>query len=319
MNGIGQGLRRIVGERACSAPRNGAVHDVSWSEEDQVRIGIGLPNQIRNVRAPVIPEWARRAEELGFSTVGTSGRLAYPGVMDTVALAAAAGATTSIGLMSTVLLSPVWPAGLLAKEAASIDEVSGGRLTLGVGVGGREDDYLVEGFGPRGRGKRMDGDLEVYESLWRGTPPTGSDQSLVTEHARKVPLLFGGSVQATFDRVARFGKGYVTAALPPAMVAPTLESVRATWKDAGRKGDPYLVAVAYFALSDADAGRDNVRDYYTSVGSGAADLLASGVGTSTGAVRETIRDFADLGVDELILNPATDDVDEVARLAEAVL
>lgn len=284
-----------------------------------MRIGIGLPNQIGDVRAPVIPGWARRAEELGFSTVGTSGRLAYPGVMDTVALAAAAGATTSVGLMSTVLLSPVWPAELFAKEVAGIDEVSGGRLTLGVGIGGRQDDYLVEGLGVRGRGNRLDRDIEVYESVWRGETPAGCGHPLVTEYAREIPLLFGGRVQATFDRVARFGNGYVTAALPPTMVAPTLEDVRTTWKGADREGEPYLVAVAYFAFADAEAGRENVRDYYTSLGAETAGFLAANVSVGADAVRGTVRAFADLGVDELLLNPTTDDLDEVTRLAEAVL
>jgi alkanesulfonate monooxygenase SsuD/methylene tetrahydromethanopterin reductase-like flavin-dependent oxidoreductase (luciferase family) len=114
-----------------------------------VRIGIGLPNQVRNVRPEVIPVWARKAEEAGFSTVATIGRNAYPGVMDTVSLAAAAGATSSIGLFSGVVLAPTWPAVLLAKEVSSIDGVSGGRLTLGVGVGEREDDFVAEGYGPR--------------------------------------------------------------------------------------------------------------------------------------------------------------------------
>ena len=75
-----------------------------------MKIGIGLPNQVRNVRPTVIPEWARRSEEAGFSSLGTVGRIAYPGVMDTVALAAAAGATTTIGLISNILIAPVWPA-----------------------------------------------------------------------------------------------------------------------------------------------------------------------------------------------------------------
>ncbi|MEU3080408.1 MULTISPECIES: LLM class flavin-dependent oxidoreductase [Streptomyces] len=65
-----------------------------------MKIGIGIPNQIRDVKADVIPEWARRAEDAGFSTLGSVGRIAYPGVMDTVALAAAAGATSRIGLIS---------------------------------------------------------------------------------------------------------------------------------------------------------------------------------------------------------------------------
>jgi alkanesulfonate monooxygenase SsuD/methylene tetrahydromethanopterin reductase-like flavin-dependent oxidoreductase (luciferase family) len=95
--------------------------------KEQMKIGIGLPNQVRNVNPVIIPEWAAKSEQAGFSTLGTVGRIAYPGVMDTVALAAAAGATSTIGLLSSVLLAPVWPASLLAKEAAGIDGVSGGR------------------------------------------------------------------------------------------------------------------------------------------------------------------------------------------------
>jgi alkanesulfonate monooxygenase SsuD/methylene tetrahydromethanopterin reductase-like flavin-dependent oxidoreductase (luciferase family) len=111
-----------------------------------VKIGIGLPNQVRNLNPEVIPQWAVKAEEAGFSTLGTVGRYAYPGVSDTVALAAAAGATSRIGLLSHVLLATTWPAYLLAKEVAGIDGVSGGRLTLGIGVGIREDDFVAEGY-----------------------------------------------------------------------------------------------------------------------------------------------------------------------------
>src|SRR5689334_10054650 len=108
-----------------------------------MKIGIGLPNQVRDVRPEILPAYAAKAEEAGFSTLATVGRIAYPGVMDTVALAAAAGATKSIGLISTIMLATVWPPTLLAKEVAGIDGVSGGRLTLGVGIGIREDDFVV--------------------------------------------------------------------------------------------------------------------------------------------------------------------------------
>jgi alkanesulfonate monooxygenase SsuD/methylene tetrahydromethanopterin reductase-like flavin-dependent oxidoreductase (luciferase family) len=98
-----------------------------------MKIGFGLPNQVRNVRPETIPQFAVAAEEAGFSTLGTVGRYAYPGVSDTVTLAAAAGATKTIGLFSHVMLAPVWPGELLAKELAGIDGVSGHRLTLGIG------------------------------------------------------------------------------------------------------------------------------------------------------------------------------------------
>src|SRR5438046_3052753 len=138
-----------------------------------MKIGIGLPNQVRDVRAAGIPSWAKQAEDAGFSSLGTIGRVAYPGVMDTVAMAAAAGATSTIGLTTTVLLAPVWPAGLLAKELAGIQGVSGGRLTVGIGAGGRPDDFVVEGTSERGLGKRLNAALDVFHDQWTGKPVGG--------------------------------------------------------------------------------------------------------------------------------------------------
>ncbi|MFG2276863.1 LLM class flavin-dependent oxidoreductase [Streptomyces chartreusis] len=284
-----------------------------------MKIGIGLPNQVRNVRPTVISEWARRSEEAGFSTLGSVGRIAYPGVMDTIALAAAAGATRRIGLISNVLLGPVWPPVLLAKETASIDAVSGGRFMLGIGLGGRADDFVVDGLGPRGTGSRLDRDLEVYKGLWRGEIPPGCDNPVVPEGSREVPLLFGGMVQASYERVARSGQGYVGGSLPPSMVSPAFDAVRVAWKDAGRDGDPYLVAIAYFAITDVESGRAGVRDYYTTAGAEAADFIASGISGGADAVRATVQAFADIGADELVFNPTSDDIEEVARLADAVL
>ncbi|MBV2353980.1 LLM class flavin-dependent oxidoreductase [Streptomyces sp. J2-1] len=284
-----------------------------------MKIGIGLPNQVRDVRASVIPEWAREAERAGFSTLGSVGRVAYPGVMDTVALAAAAGATSTIGLISNVLLGPVWPAALLAKEAAGIDGVSGGRLSLGIGLGGRPDDFLAPGLGPRGTGKRLDEDIEVYRSAWRGEVLPGTDNAMVPAGTREVPLLFGGMVQASFDRVARSGEGYIGGSVPPAMVAPAFDGVRAAWKEAGREGAPRLVAIAYFTLGDADAGRASVHDYYASAGADIAAFISSGVSAGAAAIKATIEEFAAIGADELILNPTSDTTDQIARLADLVL
>ncbi|GGM26109.1 monooxygenase [Streptomyces fumigatiscleroticus] len=284
-----------------------------------MKIGIGLPNQVREVRPAVVPAWAGAAEEAGFSSLGSLGRLAYPGVMDTVALAAAAGATHRIGLISTLLLGPVWPPVLLAKEVAGIDAVSGGRLTLGLGLGGRPDDFVVDGLGPRGTGKRLDRDVAIYRSVWRGEVPPGCGNPAVPAGTREVPLLFGGMAQASFDRVARTGRGYIGPSAPPAAVAPAFERARAAWKAAGRDGRPYLVALAYFALGDEELGRANVYDYYRPAGPDGARARADEVSAGAAAVRATVKAFEDLGVDELMLNPTVDDIDQVARLAEAVL
>ncbi|WP_424569316.1 LLM class flavin-dependent oxidoreductase [Streptomyces sp. CH-036] len=284
-----------------------------------MKIGIGIPNQIRDVRADVIPEWARRAEEAGFASLGSVGRVAYPGVMDTVALAAAAGATSRIGLISNVLLGPVWPAHLLAKEAQSIDGVSGGRFTLGIGLGGRPDDFVVEGLGPRGTGKRLDRDIETYKSVWRGETPAGCDNPLVPQGGREVPLLFGGMVQASYNRAARSGRGYIGASVPAHMITGAFDGVRTAWKDAGREGSPYLVAIAYYAVADIEAGRANVYDYYSTAGADTAGFIASAVSGGADVIRKTVSEFEAIGADELILNPTSDDIDEILRVADVVL
>ncbi|MEU4247685.1 LLM class flavin-dependent oxidoreductase [Amycolatopsis sp. NPDC026612] len=284
-----------------------------------MKIGIGLPNQVRGMRPDVIPTWAAKAEEAGFSTLGTVGRIAYPGVTDTVALAAAAGATSRIGLISNVLLGTVWPPVLLAKEIAGIDGVSGGRLTLGIGIGGREDDFVADGLGPKGLGKRIDADLEVYRDVWGGKPVGGGTNPAVPPGTRQVPLLFGGFAPKALARMAKWGEGYVGGSVPPEMVAGAFDQARAAWREAGREGEPRLVAITYFALGEPDTGRGNVHDYYSYLGDDSAGFISSGVRTTPDAVREAVQAFGDLGADELIFNPGTDDLDDIARLAELVL
>jgi alkanesulfonate monooxygenase SsuD/methylene tetrahydromethanopterin reductase-like flavin-dependent oxidoreductase (luciferase family) len=282
-----------------------------------MKIGIGLPNQVRNVRARVIPGWASKAEDAGFSTLGAVGRIAYPGVMDTVTLAAAAGATSTIGLISNVMLATVWPPTLFAKEIAGIDGVSGWRLALGIGIGGRVDDFVVEGAGPRGLGKRIDHDLEVYRDVWNGMTVGGELNAAVPEGTREVPLLFGGMASATFARMAKWGQGYVGGSMPAPMVAGSFDAARAAWQEAGREGTPRLVAIAYFALGDPDLGRTNAHDYYVFAGE-FADLVAANVAGTAEAVKAMVASFEEIGADELIFNPTTDDVDEVSRLADIV-
>ena len=284
-----------------------------------MKIGIGIPNQVRDVNPAVIPAWAARAERAGFATLGTVGRLAYPGVMDTVALAAAAAATSTIGLLSNVLLATVWPETLLAKELAGIDGVSGGRLTVGIGIGLREDDFVVDGLGTKGLGKRIDANLETYRKVWTGQPVGGGHNPGVPAGTREVPMLFGGMVPASFARMAKWGQGYIAGSLPPAMMGGYFDQARAAWKDAGREGDPRLVALAYFALGDVDKGRANVGDYYSAGGKEIADLVANDMRGSADAVRETVATYADLGVTDLMLNPGTDDLDDIERLADIVL
>ncbi|HEX5877838.1 MAG TPA: LLM class flavin-dependent oxidoreductase, partial [Actinomycetota bacterium] len=108
-----------------------------------MRIGIGLPNTIPETPGRLLVDWAARAEERGFSSLATIDRIAYPSYESLVTLAAAGAVTERIGLMTNILLSATRNPIILAKEAASVDQLSGGRLTLGLGVGGRRDDFVA--------------------------------------------------------------------------------------------------------------------------------------------------------------------------------
>ncbi|MEV6133697.1 LLM class flavin-dependent oxidoreductase [Streptomyces violaceusniger] len=284
-----------------------------------MKIGIGLPNQVREMDPAIIPTWATRAEKAGFSSLGSIGHIAYPGLMDTVALAAVAGATSTIGLISHIMAAPMWPAVLLAKEVAGIDAVSGNRLTLGISVGGRSDDFLVDGLGPRGRGKRLDRDLEVYRSIWRGETVGGASNPLVPAGTRSVPLMFGGGSPASFERMARWGEGYIGPSVPVGMAAQMFDAAGSAWKKAGREGSPRLVAIAYYVFSDVEQGRANVQHYYSASGEQTIDIVDSGICAGPDAVREAVKAYSELGVDEIIFTPALADTHEVGRLAEVVL
>jgi alkanesulfonate monooxygenase SsuD/methylene tetrahydromethanopterin reductase-like flavin-dependent oxidoreductase (luciferase family) len=134
-------------------------------EQKEMQIGIGLPGTIAGVRGSDIIAWARRADAGPFSSLGIIDRLVYGNFEPLVTLAAAAGATERIRLMPSVRLAPLRPAALLAKEAASLDALSAGRLTLGLGIGGRRDDYQAVGVSCSSRGRRFDEQLATMKRI----------------------------------------------------------------------------------------------------------------------------------------------------------
>src|SRR5918996_292405 len=134
-----------------------------------MKVGIGLPSTVPGVDKASLVGYARRAEERGFASLGTIDRLVFANYESLVALGAAAAVTERIRLLTDILIVPYRVnAALLAKQAATVDALSGGRLTLAVAVGGREDDYAVSDVPLSSRGVRMDAMLREMKAIWGG-------------------------------------------------------------------------------------------------------------------------------------------------------
>ena len=285
-----------------------------------MRIGIGHPNTVPDLGGDTLLAWARRAEERGFSSLATIDRIAYPSYDSLTALTAAAAVTERIGLVPNILLAPAYNPVLLAKATASLDRVAGGRLTLGLGVGGRPDDFALTGRSFSDRGRRFDADLELLHQAWAGEPVAGSSFPVGPAATRgRIPLLIGGQPELAAPRAVRWQAGFTIGGAPPEMAGGAIQTFTDAWKRAGGDGTPRIVVLSYFSLGEEHTEQSlrNLRTYYGFLGDW-AEAIATGAPRTPRAVRERAAAFEELGVDELVFDPTVANLDQVDRLADAV-
>jgi len=280
-----------------------------------MEVGVGLPAAVPGAGGELILEWARWADRGPFASLGVLDRVAYDNYDPLLSLAAAAAVTTRPRLVTMVVIAPLRGPALLAKEAASLDALSGGRLTLGVALGARHEDYDVTGTDHRDRGRRFDEQLAYLREAWEdgriGPPPCqpGGPE-----------LVVGGSGGRAFARMARYADGYVHGGGPPRAFASAASKAWAAWTDAGRPGRARLWGQAYFALGDrpeTDRGAAYLRDYYAFTGP-FAERVAAGNLTSPQLVKDLVRGYEEAGCDHLVLLPTVAELAQLERLAEVL-
>ena len=276
-------------------------------------IGIGLPNMVPGASGAEVVEWAQRSEARGFSSLGTLDRILYESYEPLTALAAAAAVTERIGLLTAVLLGPLRTnAPLFAKQAQSVQALSGGRLTLGIGLGAREDDYEASGVEHGERGRLFDELLTDLTEAWK--------QGDVGPSAGAAPrLVVGGQVEKSFERVARFGDGWIQGSSGAEQFAELAPKVRAAWNEAGRDGEPRLLAIAYYSLGEnaEEEARRDLGHYYEWLGEQVAEFIIGAAATDDDTVRNYIEAHREAGCDELTFFPCSSDPEQVDLLAEA--
>jgi alkanesulfonate monooxygenase SsuD/methylene tetrahydromethanopterin reductase-like flavin-dependent oxidoreductase (luciferase family) len=286
-----------------------------------MQIAIGLPSTTLDVPGRLFVDWARRAQERGFTSLATIDRLGYPSYDSLTALTAAAAVTDRIGLLTNILLEPAYDPVLLAKVTASLDQISEGRLTLGVGVGTRPDDYQLTGRPFAERGRRLDSDLELLHRAWAGEPLPGSNLPVAPATiGGRIPLLIGGEARRAAPRAARWQAGYTLGGASPEMAAGALQEFKTLYRKAGGSGDPRTVVLTYFSLGNdhVDESLHNLRTYYGFLGDW-AEAIATGAVRTPQEVRDRAAAFEELGVDELVFDPTVASLDQVDRLADVLL
>jgi alkanesulfonate monooxygenase SsuD/methylene tetrahydromethanopterin reductase-like flavin-dependent oxidoreductase (luciferase family) len=286
-----------------------------------VDIGIGLPNTVPDTEGRTLIDWAKHAEEAGFSTLGTIGRLVYPNYEELVALSAAAAVTSQIRLTTGVLLAPLYTnSALFAKQAASLDRLSGGRLVLGMGLGGREDDFAASGVSTQGRGKRLEEQIAMMKRVWSGEE-FGYAGAIGPPPARHggPEIILGGASEATFRRVARLADGWIMGGGTPDMFAQAAAGVDQAWQDAGRPGRPRKLTLAYFGLGPEARSQAEgyLLHYYGWLGE-IANMIAGGAAVSPEMVKSYVAAFEASGCDEIIFVPTASRLDQISLLADAI-
>lgn len=289
---------------------------------------MNLPVMVPGLDRRTVLEWCRRIDGGPYSTLAAGERITFPNPEVMVTLAVAAAATERVKLAFTVLVLPLHHGtALLAKQVATLDVLSGGRVVLGVGVGARQEDYrAAEAPFDARRLRRMERQIALLKRAWSG-------EQVVEGALRPVeplplqpggPELWAGALAPdSIRRAAAWADGIAGFSFGPSPdeVAFAWETARQAWRAAGRPRPPRLVASCWFALGRRPRAQldEYLLRYLDFMGADAARRLAPTVRTdSPAALRRVVAELAALGTDELLLVPTTADPDELERVADAL-
>jgi len=285
-----------------------------------MEIGVGLPSTVRGASGETLLEWARTAEQAGFSSLATLGRLVYDSYDGLVALSAAAAVTSRIRLVTAILLSPLHGNGaVLAKQAASLDRLSGGRLVLGLAAGSRPDDFKAADVPMKGRGAFLERQVTEARAVWAGERRGFAGGIGPTPVQADVPIMLGGHSPRAIERAARLADSWISGGGGVEMFAGGAAAFRAAWAAAERAERPRVVSLTYFALGPhaSDLADRYLSEYY-GFAPPYAQLVLRGAAVGEAKLKETLARLEAAGCDEVLLAPCGDGLDQLKELQDVV-
>ncbi|WP_435746359.1 LLM class flavin-dependent oxidoreductase [Nocardioides sp. SYSU DS0663] len=287
--------------------------------------------------AGTLEAWARAVDDGPFGSLCFGERVAFDNPETLTLLGAVSAWTTGVRLVTTVVVPQLHDPVLLAKALATGDRLCGGRLTVGVGVGGREEDYRAVGADPATQRIRDLADrVATMRRVWAGERPTDSVRPVGPPPVQDggPEVLVGTMGPRTVHDAARWADGLagVTLDLDLDAVGRLFDLAREAWAEQGR-GRPRLATSFWFALEPSDRGGDgppdgaaraqvhrHLRHYMNWLPADLVDAMAptTGFAGTPQQLADTLRRFEDLGADEVHLIPTASDPRQVEAVAEVV-
>ncbi len=290
-------------------------------------VGMNLPAMVPGWNRDSVHEWCRRIDAGPYSSLAVGERINFTNPAAMVALSTAAALTERVRIMPYVMILPMRNEVGMAKEFATLDVLSGGRLCLGVGAGARKEDYQAMGapFGKR-RLSQLQEQVATMRRVWNGDIVVDGPLRPV----EPAPLQPGGPEiivaslsEASIRHVSRWADGIAGFSFAPSLdeIDHCFETARSAWKANDRERAPRLVASFWFALGKNARKQldDYLHRYLDFMGPKLSKSLASAVATDSPAkLADIVKRVEDTGADELSLVPTTWDIDELSRVADAL-
>jgi alkanesulfonate monooxygenase SsuD/methylene tetrahydromethanopterin reductase-like flavin-dependent oxidoreductase (luciferase family) len=287
-----------------------------------------MPVMEPDLDATVLRNWAAAIDEGPFSSLCWGERIAFDNPDSLTLLGALAAWTDRVRLVTTVIVPQLHDPTMLAKALATGDVLCGGRLTVGIGVGGRHEDYRAVGADPstqtmRGMAERV----AVMKRVWVGEKLTDSVLPVgpAPVQAGGPPLLIGSIGPKTIRSAAAWADGVAGAALDLDVVKQNelFDVARAAWAGAG-KPRPHLATSFWFAFGSHQQARAQIhrhlRRYMNWIPAEYVDAMAptTGWAGSEDELVAVLRKFEEIGTDEIQLIPTSSDLDQLRRAADVV-